>query len=259
MVKQIESLGRGLRVLSILETGGAYSLSELAHRTGLPKSTLLRMLETLRTEGFARKRRTDGHWQAGLSRFNGSDPQSDILAETVAPVLDALCAQIAWPSDVGVYDKGGIRVLESSRRLSPFMVNRDVLARHVHVLPSAMGRAILAWSSPARQEEIIADLARTNALPESLSHDRAGVRALIAETRARGYATRQHGYFVTAPSEAKVMAMALPVFAFGEPIAAINVVWIGTAMSEDDFARIHLPRLRDAAEIVTKQMGDGRS
>ncbi|MCW1931444.1 helix-turn-helix domain-containing protein [Pararhodobacter zhoushanensis] len=257
MVKQIESLGRGLRVLGILEGGGAYSLTDLAQRTELPKSTLLRMLETLRTGGFARRRRTDGHWQASLSRFNGGDPRSDILADTVAPVLDELCGKIAWPSDVGIYDKGGIRVLESSRRLSPFVVNRDVVARHIHVLPSAMGRAILAWSSPARLDEILAELSHNSARPESMARDRAAVQALIDETRARGYATRQYGYFVTAPSEAKVMAMAVPVMVFGEPIAAINVVWIGTAMSEEDFARLHLSRLRDAASSIAVKMGDG--
>ncbi|MCB1360690.1 MAG: helix-turn-helix domain-containing protein [Rhodobacter sp.] len=259
MVKQIESLGRGLAVLAILEKGGAFGLAELATMSGYPKATLLRILETLREAGFARRRRPDGLWQASLSRFHGRDPQADLLADSVAPELDRLCQKIAWPSDAGIYDAGAIRVLESSRRLSPFVVNRDVVARRIHLLPSAMGRAILAWSSPARQAEILQDLRQSQSLPDAQAHDRAAVQALIDETRSRGYALRQPGYFITAPSEARVMAVAVPVIVDGEPLAAINVVWIASAMSESEFARRNLPHLTTAAEIIARRMGAGEA
>lgn len=250
MVKQIESLGRGLRVLEALEKGGPMGLAQLSCRLGLAKATLLRILATLEAAGFVRRRLADRCWQASLRGRGEPDVQGGAIAEIAGPVLDSLCQSVLWPSDVGIYREGAIRVLETSRRLSPFLVNRDVMSRRIHVTPSAMGRAILAWSSPGMRAQLLAEIAASKDPHDRLARDPGAIARLIAETRARGYAQRQPGYFLSAPREAQVAAIAVPVISDGHAVAAINLCWVSSAMSGADIAARHLDRLRAAADEI---------
>lgn len=255
MVKEIDALARGLQVVRLLERTGPLGLSALARAAGLPKASALRILVTLQAEGFARRRLTDRRWQVAGSTA-GTEEHAR-LAEVAGPVLDDLCHRVLWPSDVGVYEDGAIRVLETSRSLSPFLVNRDITQQAIHVLPSAMGRAILAWSSPARQAAILRDLAAKPGRHDSPARDPALVEPMIRDTRARGYARRVPGYFVSTPREANVTAVALPVIVAGEAVAAINLSWVSSALSEAEFETRHLAALQDAARTLAARIGPG--
>lgn len=250
MVKEIEALSRGLTIFAQLERQGPIGLSALARASGLPKASLLRVLTTLQSAGYARQRLADQRWQATARVAGGPANQHRRLAAIAGPVLDDLCHRVLWPSDVGIYDNGVIRVLETSRRLSPFLVNRDVISSNIHVLPSAMGRAILAWSSPEAQARILAVLAKATDAHDRAARDRDRIMALIAETRARGYAIRHTGYFISAPREAQVTAVAVPVIQDDTAVASINLSWVASAMVEAEFVSRHLAELRNAADRI---------
>ncbi|WP_159592321.1 helix-turn-helix domain-containing protein [Chelativorans xinjiangense] len=250
-VKTIRALSRGLDVLRHLETGGA-TLHALAARTKLPKATLLRILATLEREGYVRRGIAD---QLYHHNFRPTRPPETgwkaVLAEVAGPVLDGLCHKVLWPSDVGVYEDGAIRVQETSRRISPFLLNRDVLDHEIHVLQSAMGRAFLAWSDEERREKVLARLSRSRDLHNRLARDREKVAALVSNVRDRGYAVREPGYFITQPREARVSAIAVPVFLDARSVGAINLAWVSSAMSEQAFVAQHLPSLKSAAREIS--------
>ncbi len=250
-MKQIRALERGLAVLDSVTRAGPSSLQALAEETELPKATLLRILLTLEAAGYVRRGLGDRLWRANVRTgpLQGNR-QEIILAEVTGPVLDRLCQEILWPSDIGVYIGGTIRVLETSRRMSPFVVNRDVLTSRVHVMPSAMGRAILAWSNEAERARIISDLSRTDDPQDVPARDPLRVAALIAETRAQDYATRSPSYYVRERREAAMRAIAVPVIAGTRVIGAINLTWIHSAEPEAAFIRRHLNRLQQAAAEI---------
>ncbi|WP_164870898.1 helix-turn-helix domain-containing protein [Mesobaculum littorinae] len=257
MVKQIDSLARGLRILDVLKTAGPLGLSDLSRRTGTPKASLLRVLVTLESEGFAWCGRTDRLWRASTDpRIGGDRRLTGRLAQAAAPALDALCQRVLWPSDIGVYDDGAIRVLENSRRISPFLVNRDIGRRRIHVLPSAMGRAILAWTDPGDRDRILADLRLRGDPQESVADSPDRVEALLSATRKAGYGVRQKGYFASSKWESQVMAVALPVRVNGRVVGAVNLSWVGSAMPEDRFVAEHLPALQRAAEQIGTQVAE---
>ena len=254
MVKEIEALHRGLQVYQLLQRDGAAGLSDIARECGLSKATALRILATLASAGFARQRRTDRMWQvAGLP---GQSERYEKLATVAGPVLDDFCQRVLWPSDVGVYENGFIRVLETSRSLSPFLVNRDVLMQRIHVLPSAMGRAILAWSSEKRRESIIAELAASGEPHDKPAKDPAFVARIVAASASRGYARRNTGYFISVPREAKVTAVAVPIIVDGEALAAVNLSWVTGAVSDEDFEQHLLHPLRKAAQTIALRLNE---
>lgn len=250
-VKTIRALERGLEVMRSLENDGPAALYELAARTGLSKPTLLRILTTLENRGYVRRgigdrlyhrtvrsvRQTEGGWKA-------------VVAEVSAPVLDELCNVVLWPSDLGIYENGAIHVQETTRRLSPFLLNRDVLRADIHVLPSAMGRAVLAWSSPQRREAILHELVGKGRRGDAQARNRKAVDELVKETRTRGYATRMRGYYITHRREADVSAIALPITIKGEAVGSVNLTWVSSALSEKEFAARYLDTLAAAARDI---------
>lgn len=256
-MKRIESLRRGLKVMDLLQAGGPLNLADIARATGIAKATLLRILITLEEEGHARRGLSDRLWHAA-TRDMVAPAADTLLAQVSAPVLDRLCQKVLWPSDVGVYHDGVIQILETSRRLSPFLVNR-LVNYDVHVLPSAMGRAILAWSPPEVREDILSTLSGRTSPHDRLAGERDRVSRLIEETLARGYATRHPGYFVAVRREATVSAIAVPVLRHGMAIGAVNLSWVARAQSEADIASAHLDDLRRAAAEIAKAIPLHRS
>lgn len=251
-VKTIRALARGLEVMRCLEREGPATLHDLALRTALPKPTLMRMLVTLEAEGYVRRGIGDRLYHHNVRDIGPpAGGWKAVLAEVAAPVLDRLCNAVLWPSDVGIYEAGVIHVQETTRRLSPFLLNRDVLRADIHVLPSAMGRAVLAWSRPERRDAILARLAKSRHGPDLAARDRTTIDELLRQTLARGYASRKPGYFITHRREADVSAIARPILSGGEAIGAVNLTWVSSALAERDFVARYLQPLCGAAEAIT--------
>lgn len=251
-MKRIESLRRGLMVMDVLREEGPLALSDLSRGTGIAKASLLRILVTMEEAGHASRGLGDGLWHASARNQHSPGPATR-LAQVSGPYLDRLCQKVLWPSDVGIYEARKIRVLETSRRVSPFLVNR-VVNYGIHVLPSAMGRAILAWSQPDARAALLEDLRAGRGPHDALADHPEKVAQLVEETRARGYALRHPGYFVHARREALVSAIAVPVIVEERVVAAVNLSWVASAQSEADFAATHLASLREVAEGIARDI-----
>ncbi len=255
-MKRITSLERGLRVMDLLRRHGPAALADLTQRSELPKPTVLRILRTLAAAGVAHQGLADRLWRLSPQ---DSAPQVDSadarLTEVAGAVLDGLCRKVLWPSDIGVYRDGAIQVLENSRRMSPFLVNRDVISQRIHVLPSAMGRAILAWSPPAIRQQILDELPVTGGGIDRAPPPVEELERAHAAIRLRGYAARQKGYFVSVPREARVMAIAVPVDLGDGRFAAVNLSWVASAITEAAFVQRHLGELVAAAQRIEAALG----
>lgn len=95
------AVDRALSVLSAFRAGDkALSVTELADRTRLYKSTVLRLLASLAHGGLIRKT-TDGLWSLGpeISRLAAVYTASFSLEDVVLPVMQQLVAKTgkAWP------------------------------------------------------------------------------------------------------------------------------------------------------------------
>lgn len=250
----IRALSRGLWVLQVVQDTGGMSLHQISQATGLAKPTLLRILRTLEAEGYLRRGLTDQQYHANVRSVPSEEQvQRSVLAEVAAPVLDQLCQEVLWPSDLAIYDDGHMWVQETSRRRSPFMMNRAVTRFGIHMLQSGMGRAYLAYCQPDKRNEILGRLEESSEPHDVLVRKKGVVEEMLREVRSKGYATRVTGYFVTQPNEARVTAIAVPVIADQEVLGAVNLVWIAHAATEEQFVRRHLKRLTEAsAEIASR-------
>lgn len=146
----IEGVAAVERALAILdayaERDRNLTLAELARRTGLYKSTLLRLAATLEKRGYL-SRLEDKSWRLGpaASRLGAVYQAGFDLGDVVEPVLQSLANQSGETASFNVLD-GNVRVclyrVESTQRLRDHVRQGEVLP----LTRGAGGKALLAFS-----------------------------------------------------------------------------------------------------------------
>ncbi len=246
MQKTVQSLKRGLLVLRHLSQYDSLDLATVSRLCDLPKPTVLRLLRTMEETGHVRRGQTDGRWRVSyVSRFFELTKLGSVVAEASERPIVELCNHVVWPSDVGVYERGQIRVVESTRLVSPFLTNMDI-HRNVGVLKSAMGRAILSWSNASHQKDILREVAEEGSELDRNLLKTTSFEEVFAQTRTQGYAVRAAGYYLSDNQPQAVSAIAVPIFFKDVPIAAITLSWIAKAMTEAVFVQNYLADLNHA-------------
>jgi IclR family mhp operon transcriptional activator len=251
MVKSIRALDRGLSVIETLRQHRTASLGDLHETTALPRATLLRVLKTLEARDWVYRSATDNLYRLGPRGAQREDvaPRDSGLAALAAPILDALCTKALWPAGVAVRDGRSMLILETLRRNSPFTIDRSVIGHRPSLLTSATGRAYLAFC-PAKERAMLLKELRTSANPEDkVAHMARWVDRVLTETRRRGYGVREMAHRArTNHLDASFNAIAVPVIVDRQVAASINMLWIGGVIGVADFARRHLPNLKQAAQ-----------
>lgn len=252
-VKAIESLRRGLAVLSFVQRRFASSLKDIHLHTGVPKASLLRILKTLGSSGWVARRLADGAYMPCQAA-----PYLDALSRhrvelvlTAATYLLTLKREVPWPSDIGVRDGLEMMTLESNDETDELEVARHILNYRPDMFRSAMGRAYLAYCAPTEREEIL----RRLALAKTRWLRPAALEQELAATRARAYSVRDPASIGPDGDEQFAQsAIAVPIFAHGRLIACLNCVWTADAMSVEEAVRRYLPRLQQAAQGIGAAM-----
>ncbi|MBL1241067.1 MAG: helix-turn-helix domain-containing protein, partial [OCS116 cluster bacterium] len=148
-MKKLEnrSLDRGISLLQALARVESSSLAELFHNTGLPKSTLRRLLGTLQERGLVRRSLLDKRYRCNImlptSVDNHITEHIDFL-QVALPLACKLTKDIQWPSDIHVKDGNSMKIIDSTRPLSPFLMYQMNVDFKVNIFGSATGMALMA-------------------------------------------------------------------------------------------------------------------
>jgi len=188
----VKPVYKALQVLACLgEAQRELSLSEIARRVHLPKTTVFRYLYTLRECGFvAHDRKTDLYWIGlRLWELGQLTDESVRIREIALPFMRELGNRYKETINLGVLDHNDMVYLEMVESLPSLRTQAKVGSRNP-VYSSAIGKAILAFILMEQWH---------NHLPAKLTprtiHTFASVDALktdIKEVRRRGFAT-DHG------------------------------------------------------------------
>jgi IclR family mhp operon transcriptional activator len=250
-------LERGLRVLKSLQEVPIASLHQVYMATRIPKPSLLRILNTLEQAGLVSQRLADGHYRlsGSLGRMSRKRDRYDRVAEAAAPVLHRLCQKVKWPSDLVVPAGDFMERRETSRPYSPFINYRENLNLKIYWLLTGVGRAYLAFCPGDERERVLERLRKSGRPEDRLAHDPKRLDEILAETRARGFGTRDPGFvggpYGSPPYDDGLAGMVVPLLDGAKVHGTINLLWIRTAFTIEEFASRYLDDLKSAAsEIV---------
>jgi len=177
--------------LSILETlGGVHemSLTELARKLGLGKSSVYRLLVTLARRGYVEKNPQSERYRLTYRLFAVASPAADRfgLREAAHPIMERLAAHTGETVNLGVLD--GTRVLNLHK-----VESRHLLRMHLTVgsgVPAhatALGKVLLAALEP---DELARRLRgrRLERLTRRTVGDRSALRSALARVHEQGFA-----------------------------------------------------------------------
>src|SRR5882762_6692181 len=142
----VTAILRALGVLESIAAQGSSTVKDLHAATRLPKSTLVRMLETLVHAGYVYSSGGEPRYllTARPLTLAGGFNQGRRLVSLLGPILGEFHKETRWPSDIGVFDRDAIVILETSREPGGLSVNWQVGSR-LPATRTALGRAYLAF------------------------------------------------------------------------------------------------------------------
>lgn len=245
----VRAIVRAISILRALNRQPISTLDILHTETGIPKSSIVRLLRTLEGEGLVRHAPQHGAYYLtsavkALSAGYHSEPK---IVEAAAPLMDALTRRIKWPLAIAVPAEYAVYVRYSTIPISPLSFLHSSLNMRLSLVSRALGRAYLAFCEDDQRELILKALQASEQPEDAPARDLDTVRAMLAATRERGYATRD-------PQVRPVSrSLAVPIATTDRVVATVGITYFSSVLDDVTAAENHLADLQQlAAEIVTR-------
>lgn len=253
----VRSVERAIELLQCLNRQPISTLDVLHRQTGLPKPSLVRLLQTLVSKGLVNHAPQHGAYYLTsavqtLSCGYHSEPR---IIEAAAPIADAVTARFKWPVAVAVFDTDAVVVRYSTIAQSPLSLLHSSINMRLSLVSRALGRAYLAFCPPDEQKIILGLLAQSADAEDQSAADLATAMAMLEDVRQRGYALRD-------PAVRPVSnTLALPIFEHGHVVASFGVTWFSSALSVEDAVSTLYPAMKAAADKISVRLTtlDGKS
>lgn len=260
-VKSINALERGLKVLQILQTSGAASLADLHRMTGIPKASLLRILKTLMEQGMAWQRMADNAYvpSFSLSELARQIDHENALVEAASPVLEALSAEVQWPSVLAVPRLTHMEVIETNAsRAEIGNVPLGPVGFQVNMLRSASGRAFISFCEPAIRDATLDRLRLSRRPGDRWAQVPEYIEKMLTETQAQGFGLRDPDFGGDYDQgrdgfDDKRDSIGVAIRLGNHTPGAINITWSRRVFTRDKAIKVFAGPLQDAAhQIATK-------
>jgi IclR family mhp operon transcriptional activator len=250
------SLDRGLAILETLSIHGASSLRDLHARTGLPKSTIRRLLGTLIRLKIVRRSLADRQYRANIAlplrgRLAASHAEG-WLVDCAVPHIIELTREAGWACDLHIFERTRSRIIESTRPLSPFFQYVRPIDLQVPVFGSAAGLAVLStWPDAAILalvneigDDPVWGLRCSGLTPRELVK-------FLHEVREAGLASRPRRYRGETVMANTLSAIACPIHRARTAVGAVAMLWPKNLLPPAAFADLHGKKLAEAAARIS--------
>lgn len=243
----VESVRRALVLLEELNRQRINSVQHLHVVTGLPKSTIVRLLETLCTLGYASNDPRQGGYQVtsgvrSLSQGFHGDP---LIVEAARPYMLEFMRQYKLPVGIAVFDRTSMVVRFSTSTDSPMSPFHATVNMKLPMLTRAMGRAYLAFCSE-RERQYILDMLAESTHPEDQVAKRASeVEDVLERVRRNGFAERAPDVEPRSSS-----TFSVPIRQDGRVLATIGLSFFTSSIPRAKAVSLYIPKLIDLARNI---------
>jgi DNA-binding IclR family transcriptional regulator len=227
-----------------LPANGPLTLSDIQRRTGLPTTTVFRLLQSMVTEGFLAN--DDGYrlsWRMG--KWITAIYDEGLLLRSATPYLAGLRDETHETASMFVRE--GFERVCVAVSLGPQAVNMQTRVGNVLPLQAgASSKILLAWDAAARGRLRGRGLVRYTA---NTVTDIARYEAELDDVRDAGYALSH------AEMSDGVVSISAPVFdPFGQIAAAVNL-GIPIQRATDEYVQERIEPVRACAALITEACG----
>jgi IclR family mhp operon transcriptional activator len=248
-----QSLVKGLDLLATLNRlpAGSASISELARLTSIHRTTVKRLLETLREEGYVMADLATGHYRLTfrVQRLSYGFRDTVSITETSWPFMRSLSKEIVWPCSLVSAEGDNMVVRSSTRSYSPLSFHPGMPGRRLSMLSTAAGRAFFAFLSEEEQRTLLEIILTRNDEDAVRASNPNWVNAVVVQTRKQGYAINQGEW----SEEPKFGGIAAPLMHQGRVLASINVVFLLRAVRDASSVKRIADSLLRTTSLIEEQ------
>jgi IclR family mhp operon transcriptional activator len=238
----IEPVRRAFVVLEALNRRRSTTLSVLAAETGLPRPTLVRLLQTLIGLGYAsRVSRQDGYrltdhvlTLAGGVRF------TDHLVDAAIPHMSRFTSEHGWPLYLATLSAGAMAIRHSTAPESPLSFETAGYNRRSPLLVGALGRVLLAFCGEEERRTILRGIGIRQG---------PALSAALAEIRRDGFA------FTRPPRPTRIHGIAVPILGRDRVLGSLSMRFPRSAMSEEEMGQRFGRQLAQLARAIAADVG----
>lgn len=187
----VQAVTKALAVLKVVNRAGLISIKDIHDRTGIPKPTVVRLLQTLISEGYvAQDNYTRGyHVTSAVNNLSAGFHGAPLVIEIARPYANELTAEIVWPCAICMLDLDAVVVNYSTIPNSPISPFHASLGRRLSLGGRALGRAYVCFCTP-REQQILRSVMRASDDPENSDLSDEAFDRMVSQARAAGYTER---------------------------------------------------------------------
>lgn len=250
--KQPDSVSSVLKVFGILQALGEerdHSITELAQRVMMSKSTVYRFLQTMKTLGYVTQEGESEKYSLTLKLFElGAKALQNVdLIRSADLQMRELSRLTRETVHLGALEEESIVYIHKIDSLYNLRMYSRI-GRRNPLYSTAIGKVLLAWRDREETEEILRHVEFRRSTPNTLTSADA-LLAALDEVKAQGYGEDNE------EQEEGLRCLAVPVFdRFGVVIAGLSLSFPTIRFSEEA-RQDYVDMLQRAARTISSEMG----
>lgn len=249
----VNSVLRSLEVLKILNRQRVSTVNHIHQVTGLPKPTVVRLLETLIAAGYVSREESDKGYRvtsqvAALScGFHGAP----LAVEAGRPWSQELTRVHKWPAAIAVPSGNAVVVCDTTCGESPMAPYHALIYKRMGLVTTALGRAYLAFCPP-EERRLTMRLLENSSHPDSkIMVSRGMVEHVIFATQKMQFAER-----IGLKASDTSSSIAVPIYEHGNGniLATIGITYYTRAVRRKEVIERYVPHLKAASAAITESI-----
>ncbi len=247
----VQSVQRALGLLAELNKQRVTTVGELHHRTGLPKPTIVRLLETLMASGYvASDHRLRGYQVTSqVATLSSGFHGAPMVIEAARPWAIGLTRTLKWPVAIALLEKDAVVVRFSTIADSPVSPFHATINMRLSLMSRGLGRAYLAYC-PRDERQLLVRMLASSQDPEDRPKDLPKVvQQMVRSIRSKGYAER-----IAHAEPRSSNTVAVPIMNDGRVLATVGLTYFRSAVSREELLEHLVPALKEAGAGIERSI-----
>ena len=251
---EIRALRRGLALLETANLNNGARLRDFVKLTGLPKTTVYRILENLCVAGYLMREQDDDHYYLTVQVRRLSDGYYDggWISDIARPILRKLCDELGYPVAIATPYGTSMMLRDNTDEQSTLVADVYTRGTLLPLFTSASGKVYLTYCDEVTRKTLL-DVCATSTDPdhEMARHPELFAR-MILRVRKQGYAfgPSQRGV----ESARRTRTFAVPIFTRGTLIASLAIRYIESQVARPQVVDAYLPILKKHARMIGRRV-----
>lgn len=245
----IQSLDRGLEILELLAENDSMSISEIAKILKVDKSTVSRLMKTLRYHDMVQLNKSTKKYQLGLRILHlGNSLEKNLnIIDVAKPVIKEVSEELKLSVHLCALSNAMVYVLDQVEKENKHSVAATIgMIEPMHA--SSVGKCILAYRREDMQAQILEKYEYRKYTEKTILNEQ-NLRQELIKIKKLGFAIDDEEVTVG------VRCVAVPIFGFTNHVRySIGISGTTEWMTESNIRRC-IDRLNYAARRISKQLG----